>query len=206
VPDVAVQRTAILHNEPRSRSAVLDFDEPETITIPSYPVREGFVEIRLLGDPSQVVTVIELLSPTNKTPGARGQREYLTKQEQLLNQDLNLLEIDLLRGGAHTVAAPYPALAERGTWDYLICLCRGGRRSEFQYWPVQLRNPLPKILVPLSEDHDDVTLNLQSLCDRAYDGGRFRNLIHYDSEPAFPLTSENRVWADELLRKAGLLT
>jgi hypothetical protein len=204
VPDGAIQRDTIPQNQQRSRSAVLDIDEPETLTIPSYTAREGFIEILAVGNPSHVVTVIELLSPTNKTPGARGQREYLTKQDQVLNENLNLLEIDLLRGGAHTVAAPYASLAERGAWDYLICLCREGRRSEYQYWPVQLRNPLPRILVPLSDERDDVSLNIQSLCDQAYVGGRFWNLIHYDTEPPAPLSPQDRAWANDLLRKHGL--
>lgn len=44
----------------------------------------------------ELVTVIELLSPTNKRVGADGRREYLRKREQILQSAVHLVEIDLL--------------------------------------------------------------------------------------------------------------
>ena len=55
-----------------------------------------------------VVTVIELLSPWNKTPEA-GVAEYLAKRANVLHSTANLVEFDLLRGGdasAHGRPAP----------------------------------------------------------------------------------------------------
>lgn len=46
-----------------------------------------------------MVTVIELLSPTNKQRGSEGYIRYLQKRLDLLNSQANLVEIDLLRGG-----------------------------------------------------------------------------------------------------------
>ena len=45
-----------------------------------------------------MVTVIELLSPWNKTPEA-GLAEYLAKRTNVLYSTANLVELDLLRGG-----------------------------------------------------------------------------------------------------------
>ena len=45
-----------------------------------------------------VVTVIELLSPWNKTPEA-GVAEYLAKRANVLQSSANVVEFDLLRGG-----------------------------------------------------------------------------------------------------------
>ena len=61
------------------------------------------------------MTAIEVLSPTNKTPGVHARTQYLQKQEELLNSRVNLVEIDLLRSGQHTTAVTYNlALAQAG--------------------------------------------------------------------------------------------
>ena len=70
--------------------------------------REIFVEIRTKApdDQERVVTTIEVLSLANKTPGEKGRDLYLRKQREVLDGDIHLVEIDLLRGGTHTTAAP----------------------------------------------------------------------------------------------------
>ena len=64
------------------------------------------VEIRTrLGDEGErLVTVIEVLSLANKTPGEKGRELYLEKQREVLGSPVHLVEIDLLRGGEHTDA------------------------------------------------------------------------------------------------------
>src|SRR6476619_3458534 len=47
---------------------------------------------------NRVVTVIELLSPSNKATGT-DREAYLAKREEYLATGTNLVEIDLLRGG-----------------------------------------------------------------------------------------------------------
>jgi hypothetical protein len=76
--------------------------------------KEPFVEVRVLGS-NEVVTVIEVLSPSNKAPGARGREEYLRKQREIIASNVNLVEIDLLRDGAPTVYAPQPCCWEGRT-------------------------------------------------------------------------------------------
>jgi hypothetical protein len=66
--------------------------------------REPYVEIktRLAEGGERVVTAIEVLSLSNKTPGQRGRELYLEKQAEILGSQVHLVEIDLLRGGRHT--------------------------------------------------------------------------------------------------------
>ena len=60
--------------------------------------REHYLVLRDRGK-NELVTVIEVLSPTNKLPGSDGNKEYTQKRERLLNSHVNFIEIDLLRGG-----------------------------------------------------------------------------------------------------------
>jgi Protein of unknown function (DUF4058) len=60
-------------------------------------VRITWVEIRSLPD-LELVTAIEVLSPINKS--GQGRQAYLEKREQLHGSRVNLVEFDLLLGGA----------------------------------------------------------------------------------------------------------
>ena len=104
---------------------VAEIEAPSHPRLPAEDVeRIPFVEIRDRQSRA-LVTVIELLSPSNKASGSQGRRLYQQKQGELLGSKTHLLEIDLLRAGAHTVAAPLDYLVDRGSWDYLVCLHRG---------------------------------------------------------------------------------
>jgi Protein of unknown function (DUF4058) len=59
--------------------------------------RHTFLEIRDRGN-RQLVTVLELLSPSNKRPGP-DREQYLAKRQQLLASSVHLVELDLLWGG-----------------------------------------------------------------------------------------------------------
>ena len=167
-------------------------------------VRESFIEIIAVNAPGRVVTAIELLSPANKTPGV-GREEYRRKQRDVLGSETHLLEIDLLRGGEHAVAVPERALRARcGLWDYLICLHRAGHGWEYEVWPRSLRQRLPRVLVPLTEGHVGVPLDLQAALDRVYDGGAFDRSVDYRADPNPPLSTDDTASVDALLREKGL--
>ena len=171
-----------------------------------FPVemREVFVQILPVDDQSRIVTAIEVLSASNKTAGSDGRELYLTKQQEVLRSDTHLIEIDLLRQGAHTVAAPIPALQARGRWDYLVCLHRAGAGRQFEVWPITLRQALPTIRVPLANGDPDVEVNLQAVFNRCYDEGGYARRLDYREEPPVPLSPDDAAWADALLRQAGL--
>src|SRR5438094_5877760 len=59
--------------------------------------RQSYIEIRDRRD-RQLVTVLELLSPSNKKIGP-DREQYVAKRRQLLSGTVHFVEIDLLRGG-----------------------------------------------------------------------------------------------------------
>lgn len=184
-------------------------DPPLVVTYEPVEIREVFVEILPVGEESRVVTVIEVLSYSNKTQGHEGRKLYLTKQQEILKSQTYLIEIDLLRTGEHTVAVSQERLLEMRKrvmrkWDYFVCLHRGGQGNRFEVWPITIRLRLPRIPVPLAEGDPDVVLDLQAVFNRCYDEGAYARRIDYRREPPIPLEGEDEEWADKLLREKGL--
>src|SRR5207248_2842009 len=102
-------------------------DAPMILVVPSTVVREVFLEIRD-AQSRHVVTVVEVLSPFNKAAGP-GRELYVEKQRQVLESDANLVEIDLLRRGEPTVAAPADALYSVPAHHYRVCVSRPENRK-----------------------------------------------------------------------------
>ena len=68
----------------------------------------------------QVVTVIEVLSPTNKIVGSRGRASYEAKRLDVMQSPAHLVEIDLLRDGM-----PIYTGERLPPHDYLVVSARG---------------------------------------------------------------------------------
>jgi hypothetical protein len=181
-------------------TAVLDVDTPVVMQVPELEIHESYVEILDRESEQRVVTVVELLSPTNKFPGA-GQESYLAKQREVRASQTHLVEIDLLRGGQHVLAAPEWAVRGSGSYSYLICVNRAeGRRDFFEWYPRQLRQRLPRIRVPLADGDPDVVLDVQAVLAQTYEAGSYHERLRYD-RPCIPsLSAEDQAWADELIR------
>jgi hypothetical protein len=151
------------------------------------------------------VTAIEVLSLTNKTPGTAGRGSYRQKQGEFRTSRVNLVEIDLLRGGTHTTAIPLHELRQRsGVFDYHVCVTAVGAQGRFFVAPFRLADYLPTIAVPLEGDAGPVSIDLQKVLDRAYDTGRYAESDYLDRPPEPPLTPEQHAWAEVILRDKGL--
>lgn len=189
-----------------SASATAIADTPTHIEIAAEPIREPYVTITALRNGERIlVAVIELLSPTNKTPNAEGRRIYLEKQQMLLHSSTHLMEIDLLHYGEHTVFLPREAIAHEGAWDYLVALHRAGWSGlQGDVWLTQLEQRLPRVSLPLLPEDGEVVLDLQAAVDLIYVEGRFHQKINYANEPPVPLSDGQRAWLDALLRQHGL--
>jgi uncharacterized protein DUF4058 len=179
-------------------------DPPWVLTVLPEEIREGFVQIVTVGDESEIIAVIEVLSPTNKSSGTTGRELYLTKQREILQSRTHLIEVDLLRQGEHTVAPPVDYLLQHGYWDYLASLHRGGQGGRFEVWPNSLRQRLPRICVPLAEGEPDLTLDLQAVFARCYDEGALSRRLNYRQRAPIRLSREDAEWAEALLRERGL--
>jgi len=193
----AVLERATLAGEQATPSLLIELDEVE--------VREPYVEIVSADSDERVVTVIELLSPSNKVPGVHGRDEYVDKRDAVLNSASHLLEIDLLRGGVHTVAVERAKIVPKKPFDYLVCLHRaGGGRRHFECWPFELREAMPRVRVPLTPELPDLVVDLQAVLNRVYDEGTYWKRLHYADEAEPPLSASDAAWAGTLLRQKGL--
>jgi hypothetical protein len=161
-------------------------------------IKEARLEIKHL-ETGNLVTLIEVLSPTNKIRGARGRASFLGKREETLASDVHWVEIDLLRGGVPSVSRP-----SLGPSDYRILVSRAGERTLARYWPVGLRQPLPVIGIPLRAPDADVPLDLGAVLNAAYDHAAYDLSVDYRREPDPPLKNEDAGWADRLLRQQKL--
>jgi hypothetical protein len=182
----------------RAESAV-DIAVPQEIVVPDLTVPHRYVTIRDTRS-HEVVTIIEVLSPWNKV--GSGRTQYQQKQTEILLSGTNLVEIDLLRRGQHTVALP-EARAPRS--DYRICIHRA-RSNRFGYLPLSVRDPLPSLPVPLRDGMPDVVLHLGEVFQRCFDGGAFGYKIDYRRDPVPPLGPEDADWARAVLEACELAT
>jgi len=209
IPDVWVRRglagsAAWPHAATQSDVAVLEEETPLLVKVPALEIHEPYITILDRMPGQKIVTVIEVVSPTNKYAGS-GRKSYLLKQEEVLGSDAHLVEIDLLRTGHPVLAIPERIARRRaGDYDYLTCVNRAKEdREDYELYPARLRNKLPRILIPLAGDDADVRLEIQGVLNQAYDAGSYRDRIDYRKPCTPPLTPEDQAWADELIRQAG---
>ena len=190
------------HQAPVVPGGVAVAIKPLILELPEEPPHR-FIEIR---DPhgSEVITVIEVLSPANKTPLGYGHRKYLHKLEALLDSKVNLVEIDLLRGGLPATAVEVGPLLGVPRHDYIISVSRGHQRGRFEAYPFTVRDSLPPIGVPLRERETDVILELAPLLDRVYDFGGYDTINFREAPPLPPLDEADAAWLDALLKEKGL--
>ena len=179
-----------------TETVVVEADTPVRVAVTPTEYREPFVEIvHTAGD--EVVTVIELLSPANKSPG-EGYRLYRRKQGEVLNSAAHLIEIDLLSEGLPTVAITEEVRADLEPHRYLVCVNRKPERYQFELYPVPLQRRLPRIGVPLREPDPDVVLDLQAVFVRCYNTGGYADFVDYRQPPPVSLADEESAWIEEL--------
>ncbi len=192
-PDVAVLST---HSDSPPQSVVRDVVRetyspgiegmlpPET-----DEVRELFIEIRDQ-ESREVITIIELLSPTNKRPGD-DRNQYLAKRKQILRSTTHFVEIDLLRGGVRMDVGGLPQC------DYAVMVSRYEDRPKVGLWPMRMRERLPTIPIPLANDDPDVPLDLQAVIEAQFEAAGYADYV-YSYIPQPPLHPEDDAWAKGL--------
>ena len=151
------------------------------------------------------MTVIEVVSPTNKYAGM-GRKTYVDKQDKVLGSTAHLVEIDLLRYGPSVVAVPEVVARAEGDYDYLISVNRAAAtREDFEIYQVGLRDRLPVIGIPLADGVADARLDLQAVMERTWETGAYDGIVRYDLPCRPPLGPEDQAWADGLIRAAGVV-
>jgi hypothetical protein len=189
----APQREA--HDAP-APSSVATLTPPLTLTT-FIPAQEKLVTIQIRDIRTKsLVTVIELLSPVNKRPASAGREEYLEKRGKILQTDVHLLEIDLLRAGERV-----PMIDPLPNGPYFVFLSRGHRRPQCEVWPIALRDPLPVLPVPLLAPDADVQLDLEEALQIVYDNAGYEDWIDYTQPPPDPLLApDDAAWVETQLR------
>lgn len=184
-PDVSIIETG----SPQSgsvRTAVAD--APLVVEMFREEVRQPYLQIIEPAAGNQVVTAIEVLSPDNKRPGA-GRTSYLNKQDELWMAQTNLVEIDLLRGGAPVPRIPEHRLDDLPSRRYLVSVTRNFP-TRCELYGFALQQPIPKISVPLASDDKDIALDLQQVFQRCWSTGPYPELLQYDQTPPGELSDE----------------
>jgi hypothetical protein len=173
-------------------------------TEPTYLIVEEEVErwIEITDIHGHLITVIEVLSPTNK---GTGRRTYCSKRQDYISGRINVVEIDLLRGGEHSVAAPAHKSTAEGRTCYITCVTRATDPSVKEVYYTPLESTLPNIRIPLRATDEDAVLVLQPLIDRCYRMGGY-DQEKYDHIPGPPMNEQETTWVRERVKSAGLLT
>jgi len=187
-PDVTVAGDESSRVSPARRAGAVATVEPVIVALPApETIKDSFLSIRSRAT-DEVVTVIEVLSPTNKRRGADARAEYLAKRHEVLASETNLVEIDLLRGGQRL-----PVSEDLPPGDYYAFVCRGNRRYEAEVYAWPLQATLPSIPIPLKPEDADVRLDLQAALATSYDRLGFDYSLDYgrDVVPSLPEREES---------------
>ncbi len=171
----------------------------EPLVVMIEPEVHRWVEILDAG--GRLVTVVEVLSPTNKSE--EGQAAYRRRQRTYISGGVNLAEINLLRKGEWVLSLPLSEVPERARAAYMVCIYRATLPGQRELYPLPLRERLPAVRIPLRPTDHDVVLELQPLVDQCHERGRYW-MLDYRRELQPPLAPADAAWADELLRKSSL--
>lgn len=196
-PDVTVVGEAQVAYETRTTIETMAVGViPVELPLPDY-VRETYLEVRAT-DTDEVITALEILSPTNKRPG-EGRYFYERKRSIVLGTVTHLVEIDLLRAGE-----PMPMHGDIPPIHYRILISRSERRPTADLLAFSVRQPVPTFRLPLKRGDEEPVVDLGRLLHELYDRAGYDLRIDYRAEPVPPLERDDDAWADALLRQASL--
>src|SRR5207247_1729487 len=116
-------------------------------------------------------------------------------RRRVLLSTAHLLEIDLLRSGRRVpMRQPLPDT------PYCVVLTRAEAKPFSDVWPIDLRQHLPTVPVPLLPGDADVFLDLQAALTAIYDALGFDLMVDYSRPPELPLAVDDAAWAASFVR------
>jgi hypothetical protein len=199
VPDLRVEWGPGRKGAKKKAEPALAAAEPLIVpTLMDEEIEEAFLKI-IHVETEGLVTLIEVLSPSNKIRGSRGRTSFMEKRREIMNTEVHWVEIDLLRAGVPSVTDP-PLRPS----DYRILVSRADQRTRTRYWPVSVRQPLPVISIPLRGKEPEVPLDLGAVFRAVYDRAAYDVSVDYRKNPQPPLAGDDAKWARELLRERGV--
>jgi hypothetical protein len=159
-------------------------------------IEETFVAIQELPG-RKLVTVVEVLSPTNKK-ASDGRADYLKKRNDRVRSRVSLVEIDLLRGGEPMPIEPPPPQT-----DYRVLICRAGRRKSAELIVFPWTTPIPPIPIPLLPGDAEPALDLSAVLHALIDRARYDLVVDYQRPPQPPLGRDNEALASTIIAQAS---
>jgi hypothetical protein len=115
---------------------------------------------------------------------------------------VNLVEIDLIRGGQPTTLAKPGLIPPHRLATFHTCIYRGADPDRLEFYAMPLRHRLPRLPISLRRSDPRVVLDLQAIVDTAYDRGRYDD-IDYSKPINPPLDPQDEPWARDLLAAAA---
>jgi len=198
-PDVAVLTGQARLAEPEAPAYEIAAGRPPSplwIELPMVDeVSESFLEVRIVPG-GRVITVLELLSPANKLH-PKGRQQYEDKRAAILDSRTSLVEVDLMRAGE-----PMPMRAPAMPGDYRILVSRSWQRPRAQLFHFGLREPIPRVSIPLQRGEDEPELDLNAVLHALYARARYDLVLDYDRPPDPPLGADDEAWARQLIAAA----
>jgi Protein of unknown function (DUF4058) len=192
-PDVMVHRVPKARRGPKPAGGIAT---PLVVEAKDMEVHQPYIAIMDRHRDLEVVTVIELVSPTNKAAGP-GRDSYLSKRQEFRDSDCHLVEIDLLRRGRPIMSVPKSLAEGAKPFDYMACVNRSHARHRFELYPIRLRDPLPTIGIPLAEPDSDAPLAIQTALELVYEDGDYILRMPYDKPCKPRLSPADQEWATE---------
>ena len=193
IPDALVTDEFPRQASPNSAAAVATSPVEEYAVRVQMPreVKVNWLRIETVPN-REVVTIVELLSPTNKAPG-RERNRYERKREVIVGSGANLVEIDLLRRGQ-----PMPLETPMPASDYRILVCQGWQRPSALLYPFNVQQPIPPFALPLLPEDEPLKVDLGAIIDRMHHTARYGQVARYHEPPPEPeFAAEAQAWVGE---------
>ena len=155
---------------------------------------EEYLCVRTAAD-GRLVTLLDIVSPTNKLTDA-GRQACLTTRTEALAAGASVVEIDLILRGRPLLYYSRQGLPE---WDYAVTVSRATHPERFEIYTSSLPKRLPRFKVPLAADDRDTVLDLPAAFIQTYDACDFAEQIDYRRDPDVALNDELRLRVSEVL-------
>ncbi len=199
-PDIVIGRTKSRRPLPQSLESsatsalgVLELD----IEVPVKDrIDEWYLEIRDVGT-GKLVTVIEVLSPTNKSHVA-GRKKYCKKRNRIFRVED---EPDPDRP-APAPGKPMPMTTrEPVESDYRIMISRSKSRPRAKLLAFGVRQAIPAIPIPLLPKDPEPSLDLNGVLHALHERARFDLRLDYANPPVPPLSEDDADWARAIVAR-----
>jgi hypothetical protein len=178
-PDVLIEQLEPHSSQMPALSVVapsleLDYEPEASAGFPKSVLIEALFE-----STPQPITVIEILSPSNKTSH---RQEYRYKRQQLLSANLALVEVDWLHESPSVIPhlPPYPRHPKAS--PYHIAVTNPRLSAKTQVYQVQIEQALPQLALPLL-GQETVPCDFEAVYQETFLKGRYGNSVDYRQAP-----------------------